>query len=100
MTTETIIEKKVTVKEPKEPSKYKVVVCNDDVTPVDFVVAMLVQVFKHPEQQALQLTLDIHNNGKAVAGIYSHEVAEQKVVDGTEMARSNGFPLVMKAEAE
>jgi ATP-dependent Clp protease adapter protein ClpS len=43
MSTETIIEKKVTVKEPKEPSKYKVVVCNDDVTPVDFVVAMLVQ---------------------------------------------------------
>jgi ATP-dependent Clp protease adaptor protein ClpS len=44
--------------------------------------------------------LDIHNNGKAVAGIYSHEVAEQKVTDGTEMARNNGFPLVIKAEAE
>ena len=100
MSTETIIEKKVTVKLPKEPSKYKVVVCNDDVTPVDFVVAMLVAVFKHPEQQALQLTLDIHNNGKAEAGIYSHEVAEQKVSDGTEMARNNGFPLVIKAEAE
>lgn len=100
MSTETIIEKKVSTKEPKEPSKYKVVVCNDDVTPVDFVVAMLVEVFKHPEQQALQLTLDIHNNGKAIAGVYSHEVAEQKVVDSTDLARANGFPLVIKSEAE
>ena len=100
MSTETIVEKKTAIKEPKEPSKYKVVVCNDDVTPVDFVVAMLVEVFKHPQEQALRLTLDIHNNGKAVAGVYSHEVAEQKVVDGTDLARANGFPLVIKAEAE
>ena len=53
-----------------------------------------------PEQQALQLTLDIHNNGKAVAGIYSHEVAEQKSVDGTTMARLNNYPLIIKVEPE
>ena len=105
MTTDTVIEKKKTTtrqssKEPKEPGKYKVIVCNDDVTPVEFVVAMLIAVFKHEQQNALQLTLQIHNNGSAVAGVYSHEVAEQKGIDGTNMARKNGFPLVLKVEAE
>lgn len=100
MSTDTdVIEKKKTgTKEPKEPGKYNVIVCNDDVTPVEFVVAMLVAVFKHEEKTALGLTLKIHNQGSAVAGTYSHEVAEQKVVDGTSMARTHGFPLVIKVE--
>lgn len=101
MTTDTVIEKKtITTRKFKEPSKYKVIVCNDDVTPVEFVVAMLVSVFNHEERQALNLTLTVHNNGSAVAGIYSFEVAEQKVMDATEMARLNGYPLKVKAEAE
>lgn len=101
MTTDTVIEKKTTTtRKFKEPSKYKVIVCNDDVTPVEFVVAMLVSVFNHEERQALNLTLTVHNNGSAVAGIYSFEVAEQKVMDATEMARLNGYPLKVKAEAE
>jgi ATP-dependent Clp protease adaptor protein ClpS len=99
-TTENVIEKKrVTSKEIKEPKKYKVLVLNDDMTPIDFVVAMLITVFRHNDSSALKLTLDIHNNGSAVAGIYSHEVAEQKILDGTTMARANGFPLMLKAEA-
>jgi ATP-dependent Clp protease adaptor protein ClpS len=101
MTIDTVIEKKTTTtRKFKEPSKYKVIVCNDDVTPVEFVVAMLVSVFNHEERQALNLTLTVHNNGSAVAGIYSFEVAEQKVMDATEMARLNGYPLIVKAEAE
>jgi ATP-dependent Clp protease adaptor protein ClpS len=101
MTIDTIIEKKTTTsRKIKEPSKYKVIVCNDDVTPMEFVVAMLVAVFNHEERQAISLTLAIHNKGSAVAGIYSYEIAEQKVIDATNMAKLNGYPLVLKAEAE
>ena len=85
---------------PKEPGKFKVVVLNDDTTPVEFVVAMFIQVFRHSQANALELTMQIHNNGSAVAGIYTHEIAEQKIADATNLARSNGFPLILKAEAE
>jgi len=101
MTTDTVIEKKkLTSKKFKEPDKYKVIVCNDYVTPVEFVVAMLVSVFNHEQRQALNLTLTVHNKGSEVAGIYSFEIAEQKVIDATNMARLNGYPLILKAEAE
>lgn len=102
MTTDSqIIEKKKTTnKIPKEPEKYKVFVLNDDVTPVDFVVAMFIQVFRHSESSALELTMKIHNEGSAIAGIYSHEIAEQKIADATNLARTHGFPLILKAEAE
>ena len=102
MTTDSqIIEKKkTTTRLPKEPGKYKVIVLNDDKTPVDFVVAMFIQVFKHSQTNALDLTVKIHNEGSAVAGIYTHEIAEQKITDATNLARGHGFPLVLKAEAE
>lgn len=102
MTTDSqIIEKKKTTnKIPKEPGKFKVLVLNDETTPVDFVVAMFIQVFKHSQSNALELTMKIHNEGRAVAGIYTFEIAEQKIADATNLARSNGFPLILKAEAE
>lgn len=101
MATDIVVEKKSVNKERlKEPSKYKVVVCNDDVTSVEFVIAMLMTVFKHDEQSAMNLTISIHNKGSAVVGIYSHEVAEQKSVDGTTMARINHYPLIIKVEPE
>lgn len=102
MTTEnTVIEKKkVNTRLPKEPGKFKVIVCNDDVTPVEFVVAMLVAVFNHAQGDALQLTIKVHHDGSAVAGTFTYEVAEQKSVDATQMARSHGYPLVLKVEAE
>ena len=101
MTTETIIEKKKQLgRELKEPGKFKVIVCNDDVTPMDFVIAMLAAIFKYNERDAVELTLKVHNQGSAVAGIYPHEVAEQKGEDATNMARINGFPLIIKVEPE
>lgn len=105
MASDTIIEKDTkTVSKNKEknqePSKYKVIVCNDDVTPVEFVISMLVAVFRHSEKNALELTLKIHNNGHAVVGIYSYEIAEQKGLDATNLARANGFPLIIKVEPE
>jgi ATP-dependent Clp protease adaptor protein ClpS len=102
MTTDSqIIEKKkTTTRLPKEPGKYKVIVLNDDTTPVEFVVAMFIQIFRHSQSNALELTMKIHHEGSAVAGVYTHEIAEQKIADATQLARSNGFPLLLKAEAE
>ena len=99
MTTEAppVIEEKQIVKRKfKEPKKYKVVVLNDDYTPMEFVIAMLMTVFKHGESQAIALTQKIHVEGSAVAGVYSHEIAEQKALDATELARTYGHPLILK----
>ena len=95
-----IEKKKVTSRSLKEPGKFKVIVCNDDVTPVEFVVAMLVSVFKHDEKSAMKLTLEVHHKGSAVAGIYGYEIAEQKAVDGVNLARAHGYPLIIKIEPE
>lgn len=95
-----VITKKEIKDKLKEPPRYKVVLLNDDVTTMEFVVALLMMIFKHNEADALSLTMEIHNEGSAVAGVYTHEIAEQKVLDATSMARNNGFPLVIKAEQE
>lgn len=84
----------------KEPSKFKVVILNDDVTPVEFVIALLVTVFNHSASVASKLTNDIHNQGSAVVGLYAYEIAEQKSIDATNAARNNNFPLQIKIEAE
>jgi ATP-dependent Clp protease adaptor protein ClpS len=83
-----------------EPSKYKVVLFNDDKTPMEFVIAMLIKIFRHSEDAAVDLTMKVHNEGHAVAGIYSYEVAEQKGIEGTNLARQHGYPLVIKVESE
>jgi ATP-dependent Clp protease adaptor protein ClpS len=83
-----------------EPSKYKVVLYNDNQTPVEFVIALLMKIFRHNEASAVDITLKVHNEGAGVAGIYSHEVAEQKGMEATHMAREHGHPLVIKVEAE
>lgn len=101
MTTDTVIEKKKTTsKKIQLPKKYKVVICNDDVTPMEFVISMLMLVFKHNNTEAYDLTMAIHNQGSAVAGIYTYEIAEQKAIDGVNLARSNGWPLLIKVEEE
>lgn len=100
-TTENIIEKKKTTSRKLQlPKKFKVVVCNDDVTPVDFVIAMLMTIFKHTQAQAENLTMTIHNHGHAVAGVYNYEIAEQKAIDGSSLARAHGWPLIIKVEEE
>jgi len=101
MTTETVIEKKKqTSRQIKEPGKYKVIVCNDDVTPVDFVIFMLMHVFRFAQEKAVELTIKIHHEGSAIAGIYRHEIAEQKAQDGVNLARNNNFPLILKVEED
>jgi len=98
--TEVIEKKKTSIRKPKDPGKFNVIVCNDDVTPVEFVVAMLVRVFKHQQDAAVKLTIKVHHEGRAIAGTYSHEIAEQRTMDSIQMARTHGFPLVVKMEAE
>jgi ATP-dependent Clp protease adaptor protein ClpS len=87
-------------KEFKEPGKYKVVLYNDDFTTMEFVVLLLITIFRHTQESAMELTHRIHVDGKAVAGIYRHEIAEQKVVEATNLSRANNFPLVIRALPE
>lgn len=83
-----------------EPSKYKVVFLNDDKTPMEWVIGLLVQIFKHTDQTARDLTLTIHNEGSAVVGIYTYEIAEQKAVEATNVSREQGFPLQIRLDKE
>lgn len=83
-----------------EPKKWKVIMLNDDHTPMDFVVAVLTEIFKHTKESAEKLMLTIHTDGSAVAGVYSFEIAEIKGIDTTNLARSNGYPLQIKLEEE
>jgi ATP-dependent Clp protease adaptor protein ClpS len=84
----------------EEPGHYKVIFVNDDVTPMEFVVDVLQKIFKHSQETAGSITLSVHNEGSAVVGVYSFEIAEQKGVETTVLARNNGFPLVVKIEKE
>lgn len=97
--TDIVIEEKIkeTIFEPK---KYKVVLINDDTTPMDFVVEILMTIFKHTEQTAQDLTMTVHKKGSAVVGIYSYEIAEQKAVETTKISREHGFPLQIAIEKE
>lgn len=84
----------------QEPKRWKVVLLNDDTTPMDFVVGILTEIFKHTQETAKDITLEIHNTGSGIAGVYSFEIAEVKAVEATQLARSNGFPLQIKMEEE
>ncbi len=80
--------------ETKEPPMYKVMLLNDDYTPMDFVVAILKQFFHKTVEQATKVMLQVHYEGAGVAGIYRAEIAETKVVSVNEYAREHGHPLM------
>ena len=82
------------------PSKYKVIILNDDSTPMDWVVGVLVEIFKHSDTTAQQLMLTVHKDGSAIAGTYAYEIAEQKSLEAINLSRDNGFPLGFKLEQE
>ena len=82
----------------KPPSMYQVLLLNDDFTPMDFVVEVLEKFFTMPEEQATQIMLAVHTQGKAVCGIYSRDVAETKAHQVNEYARENQHPLLCKTE--
>ena len=82
------------------PSMYKVIFLNDDVTPMELVTLLLIEVFCHELKTAEQLTLEIHNKGQAIVGTYSYEVAEQLTLEATSIARANGSPLKIQVVEE
>ncbi len=84
----------------KKPSMYKVIFNNDDATPMNFVIDLLKVVFHHDDESASKTTMEIHEHGRGVAGIYTFEVAEQKHQEATYIARSNGHPLNINVESE
>jgi ATP-dependent Clp protease adaptor protein ClpS len=92
------IEKEAVIDSIKEPGLYKVVFCNDNLTPMDFVVQVLQDVFRHSKTKAEAIMLEIHNKGEGVAGIFVYEIAEQKGVETTVAAREQGYPLAIKVE--
>lgn len=83
-----------------EPRRYKVIFLNDDKTPIEFVIELLMTVFKHTDETAKDITLKVHNEGSAVVGVYTFEIAEQKGVESTHLARQAGFPLQIKIDPE
>ncbi len=84
----------------KRPSLYKVLLLNDDFTPMDFVVLILRRFFHKSEPDANQIMLDVHNNGSGLAGIYTFEQAETKVYQVNEFARTHRHPLKCVMERE
>jgi len=82
------------------PKQYKVLLLNDDYTPMDFVVLVLRRFFDKKEEQAQQIMLDVHKKGAGVAGIFILEIAEMKVMQVNQFARLNQFPLKCTMEEE
>lgn len=82
----------------EKPSLWKVLLHNDDYTTMDFVVWVLQSIFNMPEEQAIQVMLNVHVKGIGVAGVYTYEVAEMKVEKTTTVAREHEFPLLCTME--
>jgi ATP-dependent Clp protease adaptor protein ClpS len=82
----------------EEPALFKVLLHNDDYTTMDFVVHVLESIFNMPEDQAIQVMLNVHIKGIGIAGVYTYEVAEMKVAKTTAVAREQEFPLLCTME--
>ena len=81
------------------PQMFNVILLNDDYTPIDFVVLILVDVFRRSVEEAVTLTMEAHNKGKAIAGTYTRDVAETLIAKAEGMAKEFEFPFKMGLEA-
>ena len=77
----------------KKPSMYKVVMLNDDFTPMDFVVYLLKTYFNKPKEEASQIMLQVHKKGFGICGVFTYEIAETKIYKVLDISRKNGHPL-------
>lgn len=84
----------------KKPSMYRVLILNDDYTPMEFVVLILERFFNKSREQATRIMLHVHQKGVGVCGVYTYEVAETKVAQVMDMARRNEHPLQCTMEKE
>jgi ATP-dependent Clp protease adaptor protein ClpS len=99
--TETVVRHRI---DPKlnipEPPQYRVIYINDETTTQEFVVETLKIIFHYDEGAALALTMRVHEEGSAVVAVMPFELAEQKGIEVTLLARNNGFPLQVKIEQD
>ena len=77
----------------KKPSMYKVIMLNDDYTPMEFVVHVLVRFFSKTQEEATKIMLHVHQQGVGICGVFSYEIAETKVMQVMDCARQNQHPL-------
>ena len=84
----------------KEPPLFKIIYMNDNVTSMEFVVGTLIDYFNYTVETAQQITVDVHQTGAACVAVLPYEIAEQKGVEVTMLARAQGFPLQIKLEPE
>jgi ATP-dependent Clp protease adaptor protein ClpS len=82
----------------KKPSLYRVVLLNDDYTPMDFVVQILEKIFSMDRSSATRTMLQVHTRGKGVCGVFSYEIAETKVAQVTGLAQQHQHPLLCTME--
>ncbi len=84
----------------KKPSMYKVLMLNDDYTPMEFVVDVLQRIFQKTRDEATQVMLHVHQKGVGICGVYTYEIAETKVTQTVDYARKNQHPLQCTLEKE
>jgi len=84
----------------KPPKRYQVVLLNDDYTTMEFVIEVLQTFFAMNRERAQQVMLKVHQEGRAVCGVYSRDVAETKVIQVSEFARQHGHPLRCQMEEQ
>ena len=84
----------------KHPNKYKVLILNDDYTSMEFVIDILMSIFHKSYEEAQNIMLEVHQKEKGICGVYTHEIAETKVMQVHKNARESGFPLRAEMEEE
>jgi ATP-dependent Clp protease adaptor protein ClpS len=89
-----------TTLETEQPKKYKVILLNDNYSTVEFVIEILMKIFKKNIDEATEITMSVHENGRGICGVYSYEIAQTKIAEVRSNARRAEFPLKAIAEAE
>ena len=84
----------------KKPSMYRVLMLNDDYTPMEFVVMVIEQFFSKSHEEAIQIMLHVHQKGVGICGVFTYEVAETKVTQVMDFARKNEHPLQCTLEKD
>jgi len=84
----------------KYPKKYKVYILNDDYTSMDFVIDILMSIFHKSYAEAEAIMLEVHKKDRGLCGVYTHEIAETKVMQVIKRAQDSGFPLKATMEEE
>ncbi len=82
----------------REPKRYRVIMHNDDFTPMEFVVEILIDIFRKELPEAERLMMMVHENGRAAVGSYSYDIAVTKVKTASDWAKEEGFPFRMTVE--